>query len=388
MDLHGRLLSKGLVQRGHRVTIITSKRPDGIDFEQREGVQIHYLRHTVYGSRRRGWPSRSVAKMLQLHKVDPFDLVWSQSFDAFGLKCRHTDIPIVPTIHGSIEQEFKTFRVNLRTHMRCPHHLLISLAGLFYSYVVVQRPLLSIADRIIAVSEPVIKDIRKWYGNRLAQKCIVVENGVDTVVFRPDLSLRKAVRTLHHIEGGETLLLTLGRLTYEKGHHLAVQALTKLLREGRKAHLMVVGTGSYHESLKRLVHKTSLGNAVIFVGAVDNTETVKYYNASDIFLMPSLTAEGLPFALLEAMSCAKPVIASRIGGISHLVSDGDTGFLVKPGDVDQINARLGDLLGNRNLAARIGSSARNAVIQSFAIDRMVDMTIATMESVAHPAAIP
>jgi len=383
MDLHGKLLSEGMVKRGHNVSIISTRHLDGKEHEERNGVNIYYLKDTVFGSRRKGWRQESVLKFFNLHNKKPFDVIWSQSFDAFGLinmKKTSLNMPVICTLHGSIQQEFKTFITNISNNLKKPVKIIESVAGLFYSYFVVQRSLLSFSDRVITVSSKVREDIKKWYGREIADKCVIVPNGIDVSLFKPDLEQRKSTRQAYGIDERETVLLTLGRLTHEKGHHLAIDALRQLKTQNMKVRLLIVGTGNYHKSLMEKVKKAALDNEVIFVGFVENRDTVKYYNSADIFLMPTLTVEGLPFVLLEAMSCGKPVIATYIGGITSAIMNGKNGLLIDAGKCSQITDKIQLLTKNPDLANSLAESAKRTVHETYSVDMMVDRTLQIMKT--------
>lgn len=169
MDLHGKLLSEGMVNRGHNVSIISTRHPNGTKYEERNGVKIYYLENTIFGSRRKGWQRESVNKFFELHQYLPFDVIWSQSFDAFGLTRLDKSslkMPVIPTLHGSIQQEARTFITNISSNFIKPKKIIKSFAGLFFSYFIAQRPLLYFSEKIITVSYQVTEDIRKWFGQR------------------------------------------------------------------------------------------------------------------------------------------------------------------------------------------------------------------------------
>lgn len=375
MDVHGRILSEGLVQLGHQVSLICSSHPCGCQFEEKNGVRIFYLRAVPYGSRRRGWPSASASKVLELHRQCKTDIIWSQSFDGYGVMqhCQASKLaPMVLTVHGCIQQELKSYLTNSRILFRCPTALLRSFLGIIYSYFVTQRPLLKAANKILAVSSEVRYDLLKWYGRRLADKCVLVPNGVDTDRFYPDSTDSKNVRKECGAEDGETLLLSLGRLTHEKGHHLALEALHGLRSQRKKIRLLIVGDGNYRNHLQLLTKKLALESFVRFTGNVNNDEIVNFYNAADIVLMPTLTVEGMPFVLLEAMACQKPVIATRSGGIPSVIDNGRNGILIERGDWRGLAEAIAYLIDNPRQRNEIGHCARSTVCSGFSKDLMID----------------
>lgn len=385
MDLHGRLLAEGLVERGHSVTMISTRHPLGIVEEKCNGVKVYFLPDTVFGSRRKGWAESSVRKFIELNRRKRFDVVWSQSFDAFGMADnRYTAprVPVVATLHGSIQQEYSTFLANIGSGVMHPLKTASRVAGLPYSYFKVQKPLLAIADRIITVSSGVAEDLSRWYGKKLLNRCTTVANGVNTELFRPDDEQRKSTRQALGFADKEVVLLTMGRLTHEKGHHLAIRALKLLLNANVPVRLAIVGDGPELNALGKLVRLTGLGDRVVFTERVDNSQMPYYYNCADIVLMPTLTVEGLPFVLLEAMSCARPVIASRIGGIGEVISDGENGLLVEPGNLRASVDAVMRLVNDNVLSACLGEAARVTILADFSLNQMVDRTLRVMEMAA------
>jgi glycosyltransferase involved in cell wall biosynthesis len=384
MDIHGRLLSEGMVNRGHRVSLIGTRHPSGKNYEKRNGVKIYYLENTTFASRRKGWGKESLAKFFELHYHQPFDVIWSQSYDAFGFtrSDRLSSLPpLIPTLHGSIEQELKTFITNLGYRLKSPKKIASAVAGLFFSYFRTQKPLLHHANKIITVSKQVTDDLKKWFGHRIASKCITIPNGIDTSLFKPQPDQRIASRLKYGIGEHDILLLTLGRLTHEKGHSIALDAMRQLKDQVSNIKLLIVGSGEGRKNLEIKARKTGLEQDVIFTGSVENDETVKYYNAADIFVMPTLTVEGLPFVLLEAMSCEKPIIASRIGGNATVVRDGRNGLLIDPGSCDQLADKIRLLVNNRMLLEKLSAAARRTVKNNFSIQHMVDGTLDAIASV-------
>jgi glycosyltransferase involved in cell wall biosynthesis len=375
MDVHGHLLAKGLGDRGHRVVFVATRHPLGKSQEVDGNVTIRYLANTVYGSRRHGWAEKSIRALEALHRQQPIDLIWSQSYDGFGLANAHpplSRIPLLATLHGSIAQEWASFTKNFQRQWYHPISCFRGLAGLFYSHAVTQKPLLRYARRIVTVSQNVTEDLRKWYGSGVLEKCVTVYNGVDTDLFRPDVDARDLVRRRYGYRPKDLVLLTLGRLTREKGHHLLIEALAHLRKTNPRVKLLIVGEGEYHSSLQRLTLRLALDRAVVFAGSVTNNETVAFYNAADLFLFPTLTVEGLPFVLLEAMACGKPVIATDRGGNREVVHNGQNGILISPGSSQRIAAAIETITADRKMADRLQQGALATIHAEFGLVRMID----------------
>jgi len=167
MDVHGKLIAQGLAARGHRVVFISTSHPSGKAREEIDGVEIHYLKNTVFGSRRSGWAEESVHALEVMHKQHPFDLIWSQSYDGFGVTRNSGtvgQIPMLATLHGSIQQEYTSFLANIGRGWKRPMYPLKAFSGLFYSYFITQKPVLRHSRGIVTVSRRVVEDLGKWFG--------------------------------------------------------------------------------------------------------------------------------------------------------------------------------------------------------------------------------
>ena len=121
------------------------------------------------------------------------------------------------------------------------------------------------------------------------------------------------------------------------------------------------------------IEKFNMQNNFIFVESTLSIE--KYYKASDIFVLPSLR-EGLPNALLEAMSTALPCVSSDLKGVTdYLISDKKEGLIFAPGDVESLCKAIYALLNDRNMAKELGRNAREKILDKFSIDKVDTMII-------------
>ena len=201
----------------------------------------------------------------------------------------------------------------------------------------------------------------------------VIYGGADPERYAPDPGLSRSG------------VLFVGRLTPHKG----VDRLLQALPDG--AYARIVGVGG-HDPLPperhypELLQQLARDKNVAFVGAVPDSELPAVYRSAQVLVLPSveLTCYGKPIAvsellglaLLEAMASGTPVIASRVGGVPEIVRDGETGFLVAPGDVDQLRARLQQVLGDPSLARRLGDNARQDVLERFTWRAVADRCLA------------
>lgn len=155
-------------------------------------------------------------------------------------------------------------------------------------------------------------------------------------------------------------LLYMGRLSPEKGIEHLILAMPRIRDAIPQAKLTIVGGGPASSSLQELTSKLGLAEAVTFIGQVANNQIEKYYASASIVVVPSVWAEPFGLTGLEAMSVGRPVIASRIGGITEWLKDGETGYFVAPGSSAEIAERAIQLLRDPALIEEMGRRGRAA----------------------------
>ncbi len=382
MEIHGKILCEGLVKRGHEVTVISTRHPDDKEYEEVNGIKIYYLIKTGFSTYWKKWGKESLRKFDRLNSTKPFDIVFSQSFSGyyFAIKKGKYQIPFVSFLQGAgpyltitmIKVAFSQQRMPIAEALR-------TSLMYFVHYFVLQLPTIFGSDLIICASDHVNKSVRKWYPVR-KKKIYTIMNGIDTSLFSPNEQERDRLRKQLGIREEECLLMTSGTISEEKGHHLAVETLNTLLEENTGLKLVIVGAGEYLASLSGLIEKFGLKDRVILTGFIPNESISSYYNAADIYLLPTLRAEGLPFALIEAMSIGLPIIASKIGGIPNILKNEQEGLLINPGDTDDIVSKILILLQNKSLRKELGANARSKVLNELKAENMVNRTLKVIES--------
>ncbi len=166
---------------------------------------------------------------------------------------------------------------------------------------------------------------------------------------------------VEHTEPG-TRLIFVGRLVEQKGLSVLFEAMKSLSTDHPKLSLTVVGDGPDRAALERLADETGLGSQVLFTGSRSPQEVAELLTEADLFVLPSY-AEGVPVVAMEALGCGLPVVASLVGGLTELVQEGVTGYLVRPGDSAQLAERINRLLTSpdlRQAMSRAGQAKVNA----------------------------
>jgi len=167
------------------------------------------------------------------------------------------------------------------------------------------------------------------------------------------------------LKDSQVLVAYVGNILPHKGLRRLIEAMS---RAGSRAslHLVVAGTGSDEAACRQLAADRGLAAQVTFSGWLSTVETEAMLAACDVVALPSQW-EGLPYVLLEAMACARPVIAGRVFGIPEVVDDGVTGVLVDPLRIDEIAHAL-DRLGDAALREKMGAAARTRFERLFTLE--------------------
>ncbi|CAM5688461.1 MULTISPECIES: glycosyltransferase family 4 protein [Streptomyces] len=196
-------------------------------------------------------------------------------------------------------------------------------------------------------------------------------------------------KTFHPASGGDEVRARLGltdrpvvvcvsRLVPRKGQDTLIRALPRILAAEPDAVLLIVGGGPYGKDLRRLAHETGVAGSVRFTGAVPWSELPAHYGAGDVFAMPcrtrrgGLDVEGLGIVYLEASATGLPVVAGDSGGAPDAVLEGETGWVVRGGSVEQTAERIVALLADAGLRRRMGERGRRWVEERWRWDLLAE----------------
>lgn len=217
------------------------------------------------------------------------------------------------------------------------------------------------AVAISRYNQQLMRQVCRWEDR---EKITVLHCGVDTQFFRP-----AAVRT-NGAAHRPLNIFCIGTLHEVKGQQYLVQACHVLMQRGVCFHLHLIGDGPDRGRIQAQAQRMGLADQITLHGQMDRRGIRRLLQSADVVVAPSVPTadgrrEGIPVVLMEAMSCAIPVVASRLSGIPELVVDRVNGFLVKPGDYRAIADRLEQLSGDARLRARLGARGRATVVSDF-----------------------
>ena len=337
VEVHAAKLLPSLQSLGYEYLVVTTKSdPDQPDTEDYKGTPIHrfpFWSHTTYTQIDEFMHIRQ--KVAALKRTFAPDLVHINAVDAsnlFHLLTANVDhVPLLVTLHG----EWPTRHDG-----------------------VVKRTL-SAADWVAGCSRAVLECGRQLSPDILSRSS-VIHNGLEVPVLVPQPLPFEPPR-----------LLCIGRLSPEKGFDLAVTAFATVVRRFPRARLLIAGDGVSRSELEQQVAKQGIRHCVDFLGWVEPAEVLPLVNGSTMVLMPS-RQESLPMVALEAALMARPVVATRVGGLPEVVEHEQSGFLVETGDSRAFGAAIESLLRQPSLALQMGQAARSRAQQMFSWKTHVD----------------
>jgi glycosyltransferase involved in cell wall biosynthesis len=211
-------------------------------------------------------------------------------------------------------------------------------------------------------------------------------NGVDIHQFHPKVN-GNGLCVRYGLKGTDRVILFVGALDkahYFKGVGVLLQALAHLPDKGIK--LLVVGDGDLRSTYQEQAVRLGLGDRVIFCGQVPDEELPAHYALCDLLVLPSTTmGEAFGVVLLEAMACGKPVIASNLPGVRTVVSDGEDGLLVGPGDVADLAKKMQMLLDDPQRRREMGERGRAKVEAKYAWSKIIPRLVQVYEEVLADA---
>lgn len=348
-------VARRLAVAGHEVLVITLGRDAWPDVETLDGVRVHRFRS------------------IRLNRVTGLELTFSRR--AFK-DMRATIEQFAPDVISAHHSYFTTTpsALNAARRLAIPSVLTLHVAGMdhfggwkgvaarFYERSVA-RWLLRRPDALVAVSEAVAASVRPY----VSLPVTVIPNGVDIDRFRPSPRQHGAGRRIVFV----------GRLIANKGPQTALDAFSRVEEKYPSATLTMVGDGPLRSSLEKCVAERGLEGKVRFLGL--RGDVAEILNASDVLVRPSLV-EGMPLTILEAMASGLPVIASDVGGVSEIVSDGNTGYLIRPRSHEELAEALVRMFEDDERMVAMGSAGMRRVRANFSWDITASATERLLEA--------
>jgi len=214
--------------------------------------------------------------------------------------------------------------------------------------------------KIVSVDSSLLRYVQSElpdYRNKIE----IIHNYVDTNTFKP----QQVDQDLKRIYEGKFVILFPRNLSINRGIHYAIEAMGLLKRKYPEILLIITGEGIAKDYIIKRIKELKLEKNIITLGHLDHfTDLPKYYNLTNLVIIPTAYSEGTSLACLEAMATAKPVIVTNVGGLYDIIQDNENGMLIQP-DVNQLVNAIEKLIENSALREKFGNSALETVRHSF-----------------------
>ena len=362
-------ISKGLVQRGHSITVLCGASGEEGKDEVIDGIRVV-----------RGKPHFAVSNQAvkfdlafaisKLIKNDHFDLINGHMpliyyADVAAIVSKIYKVPFILTYHNDSVKDSFPWNMVLSAYNHSLNRLTLNLS----KFIITPSPYCYHESKFL----------RRFKG-----KVVWIPPGVDIKRYEPGKSFKP--HDFYPFSPSSKIVLFVGRITKgdrHKGVDYLIKAFPQVLNKVKDAYLVVAGRGDLVPEYKGLCHSLGIVNNTIFTGFVDEDRLIELYQSSDVTVLPSITiAEGFGMSLIEGSACGKPVIASAIGGMKYLVQDGIDGLIVPPKDENALAKAIISILSNEKMAEDMGVAGRQKAEQ-YDWEIIVDKTEAVFKEVAR-----
>jgi glycosyltransferase involved in cell wall biosynthesis len=336
-------LSKKLIEKGHEVVVITRGSWKGLEREFFEGIEVIKVRFIPIYPFYLNLHGKFVNKTFKSLESN-IDLI---HFHSPLPPLINTTCSKVTTVHTPMLTDYRFVR------MESIYSMMSKISARFVSYPI-EKKLFQASDLIMTVSDSVAQELKEEY-HLTQDQIFVVGNGVNESFFYPKEQ---------NAENDNKYILFSGRIEREKGLFDLVESGRYILSNRFDISFVIAGNGRDLNRLKRKVHSLGLEKKFKFLGQVSKENLVKLYQDAALFVFPSYH-EGLPTALLEAMSCGIPIVATDVRGNRDLISNRKNGILVPPRNPKKLAEAISLLIGDRPLSKTYGRNARLSIEQNF-----------------------
>lgn len=366
---HVYYLSGALSKLGHEIHIITLGDEGTLAYENDRGVFVHrVIPYKIETEDFIKWVMQLNFAMLEegirlINREVKFDIIhahdWLVAYAGRSLKLSY-DIPLLSTIHATEFGRNNGINTAMQRYIASTEGMLVSES----CRVVVCSNFMG--DQVKAVLEAQLEKIR------------VIPNGIQMDLFKFHDGLQQFRRK--YASDDEKIVFCIGRHVFEKGIHLLIDAIPRIIEEYSSIKFIIAGTGPMSEDFKIKVKNMGLQNRVLFPGYMGEETKNKLYMVSDVSVFPSLY-EPFGIVALEAMAAGCPVVVSDTGGLAEIVSHKLCGMKCIPGSSNSIGDNILSILFDDILSANISNNALIKAENEYSWDQIAKLTSKMYEEV-------
>jgi glycosyltransferase involved in cell wall biosynthesis len=355
VEVYVHTVARTAVELGHEVVVIATAHPRGTGIETRDGYRTEYLAETPPGVYSAAFWRASAAAV---RRHAGYDVLYSTNLAGYGAARAGVPGPHVAWCTGRALSHLSSEWHDRAGVGAVAGYVKAALALGYYAWI--ERRLHGCVDGLVVEDVVTLAAMRRaGYPVRL------VHSGVDTAHFKPDAVRRRESRASLAIPLDADVLVMAATINRQKGIALGVDVFSELAAARPRLHLVVVGDGPERRRLEAVARGGRGAARVRFVGAVPDWDVARYYAAGDLLLYPTLRAEGMPRAIVEAMSSGLAVVATDRGGVRTAVRDGETGILLARPSRPLLTTAVAGLLDQPPRRRALGERAAAVIREEF-----------------------
>lgn len=367
--------ARELVRRGHKVYLVTTSRQEPTEFT-RDGIHVKVLKVTQRGRLLRAfmrlWTIRkAVNNLLDSESIDMIYPIGILSLMSSILAQSASRVPVVTSYQGREDDEVYASLIEgndrfFRNLVRGSIHELMRIA------------MKMVYRKVSGITFPT-KLAQTQFNSYMVSEVDtlkeIIPNGIDCDFFSPK---NEASST--------PLVLYVGVIIRRKGLESLVRAIALVAKNIPRIRLVLIGNGHFAENLRHLSRELGIGASVKALSGIDDGVLLSYYRKANVFVMPTYV-DAFPTAVLEAMSCGKPVISTLNSSPEEVLINTGAGLLVHPGNYHELAEAITQVLSNPELGDRMGEKGRVVVKSKYSInlagdqlERMLGQVLSTKQS--------
>ncbi len=378
---HGFLwpIARGLAQKGHQVTILSSTNILGKREINQDGVQAYYL---CEEDSSQSFEERLPAQFRQLHQKKPFNIIHSLDSSGYALAQFKKNFHVAMAYDVEATQMGQVFSI-LGMAQETLGSLLTTGFALSYKFLTTyfgtDRSLLKTADGIFVTSPQQRLSLERYYLYP-DSRVYTVPYGIEVKNLQPRPKPEQLFKSLN-LPANAQIIVTLTDMTELGEIKNLLHAFQKVTIKKPNTRLIIIGTGPLKAEIEYEMLNLALGSRVIFTGAIHADDISDFISLCDVYVDLSGRSSGFEPTMLEAMAQKKVIIGSEVSPISNIVEDGRDGFLIRPADTQALCTLLIDIFEFPLLSSEIGESARKKVTDLFDTNKMVSETTHAYQSI-------
>jgi glycosyltransferase involved in cell wall biosynthesis len=364
VNTHVQNLIRLLLGKSHKISLITSEGENLRD----TSLRIIPIWGNQGGRPNKHWSNKAKKVFMDLHQESRVDCVFSEGDTVSGLMklMKNYQISVVAFMHLLSMHYFYNLWQQVDGLRSFKSYVFRTLPRIVYDIIIKDISFMLKCRKVVTGSSAIAKELRRFY--RIpAEKITVVNNWVEVDKFTRDEEARRESRIELGISNKDIVFLLVGGLWRPKGFRIAIRSFGHLIRRIPNSFMLISGEGPDRMFIENYIARFSeLSGRVKLLGLISQEELPTLYSSADVFLIPSLMNEVLPYTLLEAMSCGLPIVATDIAANREAL--GPTGYFVPRRDVNSLTDAMFSLAEDPDKRRKFSTLARERVLSLFSED--------------------